>query len=253
MFLTYNDHLVGVTPQGGSVTDWLWRGKRILGPVRQDPVGQSGLGAPIYKRRGVTHWCFPNFGHAPATEEWRGHPDHGHLRDTQLTTTRMTGQDAQFSGLVHNGRLPSTNVVIGAALVGSRIQGGAELTMWLTATISDVRAEACIPVLPGLHLYFFSSEGSMTVDIGGRMIEYGPDSVKTQHAGSATVHLPFGDVLLRARACNWFVTWSDDPTRYGCVEPVFGEPGTFATDSQENFLTPTQPVNCLVTMLFVPR
>jgi galactose mutarotase-like enzyme len=91
------------------------------------------------------------------------------------------------------------------------------------------------PILPAIHPYFaVSPGGEYIISVGGLKFgaaELGGEAIicECQHS-IVRVHLyGIGEVRINTTSnCSHVVLWSDQPSKYFCVEPVFGKPGSFA-------------------------
>lgn len=217
MNLRSGDHSVLVSPQGGSILQWQYDEHFILGPTRDVLV------AGKLKKRGETHWCYPNFGSV-----WpKGNNDyrqHGYLRDTvmELEEGRLSESHARF-------KLVGPEVLT----VGLNVDDRGVQT-YLSAVN---KKKQITPVLPALHPYFAVPPDGMTIFIGSQPLRETDAQAKSQtfqrgRHDELSVHLHgIGIVTMEVSPhCTHVVFWSDDNTKYVCVEPIFGEPGTFGTE-----------------------
>ncbi|MDD5566997.1 MAG: hypothetical protein PHH01_02270 [Patescibacteria group bacterium] len=254
MFIGYNDHEVCATPLGGSINHWICGDRYVLGPVSRKMVEAPTPSGSTFKRRGLSHWCFPNFGSAPNKAGLLGLPKHGVLRDTLLLPSRVQEQQMEFWNHIELGGVPDVGVGV-SMKIGHHLpnNGSARLNLTLMAHVQQDDGEPIrVPILPAWHPYF---AGPATVTIGGREIEVGPDPAIIERADTITIVLKDRGIvtIIPSFSCHWLVVWSDDPAKYVCVEPVFGgRPGTFGTDEQETFLEPDKPFTCFVNTIFTP-
>ncbi len=244
-----SDYTAIVSNQGGSILQWQYKDHMILGPTRVVEANGS------LKRRGETHWCYPNFGTPPDHKRHVG--KHGWLRDREMGV-KFRQTDDKNSALYETLSQHGAMIRAGATILESR------LTMTLGVEV-DVGHESDLPVLPALHPYFAVPHRGLYVYVGGAVVastntgcgfsvpggslvlkrEGREVSVELRDVGM--VHLDF----LNRNACTHIVIWSDNPSQYVCVEPIFGTPGTFA-DEKGQWLKPGTDDSWGVGFLFEP-
>ncbi len=216
MWIRSGHHSVLASPQGGSVLQWQHKDYLILGPAQVNWVGGGAL-----KKRGETHWCYPNFGTPPDHHLHVG--KHGWLRERLMRVVPPDdekGDKAEFEFLgKHNQEIRSKIEVDYSGLL-MRLE---------VTTVEDA------PILPALHPYFATPEsGKFLVFIGEDRFEKDDFFSKAQvhEVKSRIVRVWLDGVghvqINTTRNCTHVVLWSDDVTKYFCVEPVFGTPGTFS-------------------------
>lgn len=261
MFLNCDDHSLFVSYHGGSILQWQWKEHFILGPTRMERIGDE------YKLRGESHWCFPNFGsaHVPLSQSGELLPKHGFLRQHTMTPARPT-RDFDTSRTRHAYLSTSIEVTprflwhseIKTTHFAARDPDSHEFKLTSCLTVQNITQRVIsMPILPALHPYFNIKQGA-TALIGQREIHIsrgavlGPLMIERQDPIS--VQLSFGTVIMKpSDNCKWLVVWSDNPSSYICIEPVFcGKPGTFGTGEHETFLSQGKTVVCEVKFAFIP-
>lgn len=222
MWLRYGDHSVLVSPMGGSILQWQWKDRFILGPTQVVRTGDH------LRKRGETHWCFPNFGLAPE-EVGQDYPKHGFLRNTVFHHIRHTDHDVRFMARDH---VPEHDITmhVDVSIQENRVK------TWMSATNNRL---APTPILPALHPYFATPSGELNIKVGGEMVAAVFPNGETVNVSSKSMTiLRTGDVVVTLGGlgmvefvlpayCTHIAVWSDRPSDYVCVEPVFGTPGTF--------------------------
>lgn len=187
------------------------------------------------KFRGGAFWCIPNF-------DQLGYPfeiKHGEYRNTKCVTPTLPHE-----------KFISAASGAGWGKLSTRV-------LWEEKTMMNVHQleirahlQALTPLTtlrPGFHPYFKVHE-SFSIEIGGVTItnEVMPvdkmviipaqknasgNVVATLKTGNLhiTVAATMEEDLLRSAACFSFALWSDNPTDYICIEPVFGT--TYGVDN----------------------
>jgi hypothetical protein len=228
-----------VSEQGGSILEWLWQGRAILGPARLIHHGK------IDKERGVTHWCYPNFGIANPKTGWEL-PPHGNLRVTRLDVMSQSEKSVRFA---HMAREPFVTVSVN--------QDGIRATLQVRNEVGEE-----IPILPAIHPYFSVPEQGLVATMAGKTIVdvnrrpfYGVSRIARvlERIGPVLIELiGLGQVeLVLPDNCSHIVTWSDKPLEYVCVEPIFGKPGSFGT-LRGRWLEPNDTYFCEVIFKMIP-
>ena len=254
MFLDCDDHSIVVSYQGGSILQWQWKDHFILGPTRMERVGGD------LKLRGETHWCFPNFGSAnvPLCESGKLLPKHGFLRQHIMTPHKPERRSAFITTRIE----PSTTFwwcsEITVTHYAVRDPDSKEFKLRSSLAVTSIENVVKMPILPALHPYFNIEKGVATISIGQRDIRsdsgksLGPLVIERQDP--IRVQLSFGTVVMKpSDNCKWIVVWSDNPSSYICVEPVFcGKPGTFGTGEHETFLAENKTAKCEIEFTFIP-
>lgn len=246
MMLRKGDHSVIVSPQGGSILQWQYKDKFILGPTRIVEVGG------VLKKRGETHWCYPNFGSVkPEIVPEFQQPQHGHLRTTKFKYEM--GDDETSAFFYHCDDVIATRVEV------------SELGISATLEVANSRPKH-FPVLPALHPYFAVPKNGLNVMIvGGDKTISNKDVLGNDHSteertqscdGQIVVELNgIGRVIMyivEAHDDQSVVVWSDSSAEYVCVEPVFGEPGTYAT-SKCDWIPPGASRKYEIQFRFLPN
>ena len=246
MWLTEGINSALVSPQGGSVHGWFLDDHAIWGPSIMTKTGNQ------LKRRKESHWCFPQFGEAPEGQYFQ--PHHGYLRNADLLTHSRAKSFVFFT----------TEKKEGVGII-THVEA---FSMKLSVTLQAVnRGTERVPVLPAFHPYFNVPKRGLTVSIGGEtVIKAGSALVPLAHKvsnrgtsiqlnGRSVVVLlhGLGQVALNpSENCTHVMLWSDQPNDYVCVEPVFGTPGTYATDKGQ-WLNPGQEVLYFCIFTFTPE
>ncbi len=238
MWLVNGIHRVLTSPQGGSILQWEFGPQMILGPSRIVQVGD------VLKLRGETHWCFPNFG--KASEGPYTQPQHGYLRDWVLSDKSHSPTWANFASVPPSAGGPALQVDTSVQVYPNGFSAGLK--------VSNGEKER-VPILPALHPYFAVPKQGLIVTVGGetvaevglgivsgvskdsQTIERSGRLVAVQLHGIGEVHLNLPD------HCSHVVIWSDEPTQYVCVEPIFGKPKTYGT-AEGRWIEPGQEIIC---------
>ena len=243
-------HAVWTTPQGGSILQWQYREHTILGPPRVALVGGD------LKDRGVSHWCFPNFGPVPAGV-LSDNQQHGWLRETVMDIHGFSHEDAQFRTSPEDGDGDGdTDVQVSVSLTEDGVS---------TELFATNRGDQPMPVLPAYHPYFtVPASGGLEVRMNAEVLAYVMPTTRIHkgiphvariisRTGVVSVALfGIGEVILKLGGhCTHIVIWSDDPMSYVCVEPIFGTPGTFGT-AEGRWLKPGEQTFCQVGFEFRP-
>jgi len=107
-----------------------------------------------FKLRGMTHWCYPNFGKA------EGLPQHGFLRESLMEARRPSDEFAEFrkSFAAIDGFPWESRVLIENGIYCGDSEHYDHLTSSMTITNTSYRREyktlGDMPILPALHPYF---------------------------------------------------------------------------------------------------
>jgi|GEM_PF-3460052 len=261
MYLNCDDHSLFVSYQGGSILQWQWKDHFILGPTRMERVGDD------HKLRGESHWCFPNFGsaHVPLSQSGELLPKHGFLRQHTMTPARPTMDFARTSTRF---AFLSTRIEVTPRFLwqseiktthfAARDPDSHEFKLTSCLTVQNITESVIsMPILPALHPYFSTKQGA-TILIGQREIHTGREAVfgplVIERQDPINIRLSFGTVIMKpSDNCKWLVVWSDKPSSYICVEPIFcGKPGTFGTGEHETFLPEGKTVQCEIQFTFIP-
>lgn len=247
MWLRKGDHSVLVSPVGGSILQWQYREKTILGPT-----GISRIDGDL-KKRGETHWCFPNFGSVPEKSTLK-FQKHGFLRDTLLNTNRLLNDSVRFEKEEALSEI-NTSLIIDVLVDEHGVR---------SSLCALNKGEYKVPLLPALHPYFKTPKDGLSIIIGGSVV-----AQVLPEASSGDVSLMprilerngrrvyiklhgIGQVNMQLRNhCTHIVIWSDNPTQYVCVEPIYGEPGSFGID-EGVWLLPYEQTFCDVNFVFKP-
>ena len=229
MWLKNGDHIVYVLQNGGSVGSWVHKKHSILGPIRMVRVdGQL-------KKRGETHWCYPNFGTDRS----------GTLRGSKLRVERYSDRSVEFI----TPSLPTVEITVDEVGVGVALH-----------IVNN--GEQKMPILPAIHPYFSvpSKEGFSLITDRGFIAGFDLLSREKPLDGAVFereyikgIHLHgVGKVFIRPSCnCSHIVVWSDKPTDYVCIEPVFGKPGTYGKEGGR-WLQPGEREDCRVFFRFIP-
>lgn len=260
-FVQFGEQTLGISPEGASILLWRVGGNTILGPEREVLIGQE------LKKRGRSHWCFPNHGQVlgsvPRNQTpWSGWPQHGFMRDQPMAQAKVDENSVEYEQLIE-ARGPRRWFFQVKVLytLGSRSEP--EVVHWLSAwlhikNVSSAGAKA--PILPAL-LPYFNCQGQ---DSSGVTVRTGTTSrpflkgavgpLSLDLVDPVVIDLGFGCVQMRTtKECRSLVVWSDQAESYICVEPIFfGQPGTFGQDGQQRYLDPGEMVSCKVDMEFYP-
>lgn len=226
-----------VSAQGGSVLQLQWQDKLILGPARMIRSGGK------LKRRGASHWCFPNFGIPPKDLEY--FPKHGYLRDIVVAPKVWSDRGVSFETSERDLKISTI-----CTLWPSQLDVG---------LFVENLGKCVLPILPAFHPYFAVPEHGLRVTMGGKLLCHtdgarGVDGISAK----ARVHergqnLPIYIELIGIGTikmdpginCRDVVIWSDEPSQYACVEPVFGRVGTFGMPEGQS-LKPGGKIDCNV-------
>jgi galactose mutarotase-like enzyme len=131
---------------------------------------------------------------------------------------------------------------------------------WMSATNNRL---APIPILPALHPYFTTPTGELNVIMDDKEVAHMYPNGETLNVGPVPKVIPkIGPVSIRLGGlgtvrfcspthCTHIVIWSDNPSAYVCVEPVFGTPGTFGLPGGAT-LNWNEQVYSEVTLYFTP-
>jgi glucose-6-phosphate 1-epimerase len=243
MLMTSGDYSLQVDAQGGTILSWQCRNNFILGPARMELINGA------LKQRGFSHWCAPNFGKSTGSTVWGALSQHGFLRNAILVgkAERLEGE---FSSDEHPG--VSCRIAVHSAVADSVLEIG--------LLIRNTSAGSALPILPGFHPYFAVPDNGIDVRMGGDRVpvDLGRDAVATRilrRADPIEISLNgIGTVTMTPSAnCEYVVVWSDKPSAYLCVEPVFdGTPGTFGTSEHSRVLLPGESAESKVSMDFRP-
>jgi hypothetical protein len=236
MWLRDGDFSAIVSAQGGSVLQWLYRERFILGPARMVRADNGEL-----KARGETHWCFPNFGSIKPEAGYEG-PKHGFIRNTLMTAQKRNAATALFLD-------PATQTEACLRLSDNALCAGI-----------FYRATERMPILPAFHPYFAVPPDGLVVSMGGKPLvsvhEGHPEGVSNkalvlERTGEVKVEL-YGlgkvDIDLTDEWSH-IVLWSDKPSEYICIEPVAGVPGSYGA-KEGRWLEPNQQFASVVIMRF---
>jgi len=247
MWLKNGDHSALVSPQGGSILQWQWREHMILGPTRMVRVGDE------LRARGESHWCYPNFGTPPPT--WATLGKHGPFRKILLHPhLGGTFQFANFTGdSRHGGERKKVSYKLG--------------TEGLIAKFSidhSGKGMKRVPILPAFHPYFAVPRDGFWASMDHSCIARAVPKSGNYWNVSAQANIieRTGDVAVELGGicritldlpddCTHIVIWSDDPSSYVCVEPIFGKPGTFGKP-EGRWIDPGERIECNVRLDFEP-
>ena len=245
MWLKNGDHSVLVSPQGGSILQWQWREHMILGPTRMVRVGDE------LKARGESHWCYPNFGTPPPT--WAILGKHGPFRKILL--------EPHFGGTFRYADFKGSG---GHGSAGMRVDynlGTEGLIAKMSVDHSGKKMQR-VPILPAFHPYFAVPPDGLWVKMGKEVLCYfspavGPCGVswKAQviERKDQIIDVELQKVCMvriePSDDCTHIVIWSDDPSSYICVEPIFGKPGTFGK-LDGRWINPGERIECDVRLDF---
>lgn len=207
-----------VSPQGGSILQWQYQDQFILGPP--EVVKKEGE----LKLRGVTHPCYPNFGKPP---EHKLHPGrHGWLRDRLMRVKPAENEDGDRADFEYEGGFAEKLITSWTQVDNGGLSTGIEVEM-----------NERTPVLYGLHPYFAKPAGGITVDVGEESfytgsLTTGESQIIAIKRRVIYVHLAgVGRVQMNLTPnFTHLVLWSDCLYQYLCVEPVCGEPGSYAME-----------------------
>ncbi len=242
MWLQNEYHSVLVSPQGGSVLQWQWKEHTILGPARMVCVGDK------LKRRGETHWCFPNFGSVPEGIGFN-HFKHGFLRNTLLEVEASIGEAVRFKMPYKLSGIRRAKIETAVSVLSTGFEARLEVTNY---------GGKPMPILPALHPYFAVPEKGLSLAIGSNKMQASDVSAKSvtieRFDQPILVHLHgIGAVHVEVpKQCSHVVVWSDKPSAYICVEPIFGKPGTFGKDECKR-LAPEGESQSQVSFYFEPE
>jgi len=242
MWLRNGDFSALVSPQGGSVLLWQYKGRRLLGPARMVEIDGE------LKKRGETHWCYPNFG--SVREGVTPHfPQHGYLRNAILRAERRSEAHASFVAII-----PAVSPTAKRIWTEVRLQGSA-LDMELRVAEGRVHGPEKIPVLPALHPYFaVPPDGiAITSHSKGEVLLSSDFTVEPKVVPAVPLTLDLrglGLVTMDSDAEN-IVLWSDNNKSYICVEPVFGQPGSYGS-AKGRWVKRGSMVTCRVIFTFQP-
>lgn len=248
MRLHEGDHTVWMSPQGGSILQWQWQDHTILGPARMVSVGNE------VKVRGESHWCSPNFGAVPESvaKKYPG-PKHGRLRSTTLKVLNSDKGGASFF------MEERVDLTLFESTVNVAVEENAVST-WLTLRNAGMKRA---PILPAYHPYFATPARGLAVLMDGQVVGQASRGGFAYNISSKSHTIPVtGEfqveldgiglvTLLHTQNCSHIVLWSDDPTQYVCVEPVFGTPGTFGLQGGA-VLESGRHIHCSVDFKFTP-
>lgn len=269
MLLEGRNHSVLVSPKGGSALRWQWREHDIFWPMGMAQVGNT------LKERGGAFWCFPNFGPVAPDSKWP-QPQHGFLRREVLGVISCSDESARFTSPLR--------------LQSERDTGGLRVReVGVVVDPEGFRASLCmknvgperIPILPAIHPYFKVPPDGFSLKINQWCMGWSPNQpteeknmpsptlskerLKNRMAEGVVIPLSFrlpievhlhgiGCVeLWPSRFCSHVVVWSDNLPKYICVEPVFGEPGTYGDSDRGKWLEPGAEETCEVNFRFRPE
>lgn len=223
-----------LSSEGGRILRWKVDGKDILYP---DGIIEA---QEERKRRGGMFWCFPNFGKAPEPYLF---PQHGPLRDLvgELSTNALKiREEVSFEGRPVLGKNSRRNLLVH---VSAWQEGPRRLSYELTVRVPQTKSLRGIPFNPGVHPYFSTPHGEVTVRVYG--VSYTIRAREFQDAlpfnGRAEIIIPgIGTIDMHVSSSmvptgSQLVLWRDD-RRYLCVEPVLGPPQNFAVPGEGKFL-----------------
>ena len=239
MQLKNGDHAVLVSPQGGSILQWQWREHFILGPTRTVRVGDQ------LKKRGITHWCWPNFGTIKEPKYVNTYPQHGFLWDTVLDIASRSGISAEFK----------------KPLIGPIVKISVDADTVTAFLIHKNDSGERMPVLPALHPYFAVPKAGLSINVNDVLYESRKIPSNAHPADNMRIAIPqefrknpahvdlhgIGRVyLFTTENCSHVVIWSDKSSEYVCVEPIFGgAPGSYGTENGA-WLEPGETFKCAV-------
>lgn len=250
MWLKQGPHSLLVTPQGGSILQWQSEEHFILGPARDVRVSPDKI-----TRRGESHWCFPNWG-TPPPKFAAAQPKHGQLRHIHLPYTVSREDTTAIFG--HLNLDPKIHAPAWDVTAQIRYFVGTE------GVHASLRAfnfgKTSTPVLPAFHPYFAVPKDGFWASMNHVAIARAvPKSDNFWNVSSeAQVIERTGDIAIELGGicrialdlpnnCTHIAIWSDNPESYVCVEPIFGQPGTFGKP-EGRWLEPGGCIECKIYM-----
>lgn len=222
-----------LSPQGGSILSFYYRGIPLLGPARPVVVGGET------RQRGENHWCAPQWGPGNAEAGWPGQR-HGTLRDNVIDVISKSDTEATFR---FPGAVEKIGDIVPRVDVALTQEGIAtKLTLRNARPLILGSEEGKIPILPAFHPYFAVPMGKSVeafIDSNRALFTDTDDMLSWHSFSKETQILPtrksvevriggIGHMLVESTASH-VALWSDSPREYVCVEPIFGTPGTYGT------------------------
>lgn len=239
LYIVRNGNGLVMSPNGGTVTQWLVDGKNVLFPEQLVRIGDKT------KLRGGIPVMHPNFGTPPKDETL---PKHGFLRNTTLETgitgIKDSGSTLYASYTQHENNRKKDFPFLHSVSIRASLQGNT-LSHNIEIRNSAVRIATDMPIGTGIHPYLRLPNGTGTIHIrreetieingsyGPRVIiDNPPRYISIDSHGLGFIHMRFAGSFLNEQAV--LVIWTDGGKNelgesYICVEPVLAKPDVFST------------------------
>jgi galactose mutarotase-like enzyme len=216
----------------------LLKTNRLGGIVRW----QSATGCDIFypvtttaegMERGGAFLAAPVLGNVPDTEAWTGVklPTHGFFRKLPPGYPVISDHDQHEPYQTFDIDLHASEDYPWSFSVYTKVHSDnlSEMSYWVTIKRSEVcRNKRPMPLSGGLHPYFATDGAGWRLYLDGRCIADSTQSYALsksfalRRGQDLVLQTVVGTAKLRLTGFNQVMVWSDQPTHYICVAPVFG-------------------------------
>lgn len=208
------------------------------------------------RARGAAPVCAPLFGPQPTTWDWLQMklPRHGlvrlldKVRDAHMVSRSHGQQGMELYRIAFD---PSIDYPW-AFSVGIGLKYDAEdnqLLHHLEICRTDERRNSPMPFSLGFHPYF-ATHGEFELKVGSYTmateVSNLTEGIRVRNRLGLVLETKHGTLDITGTGNDEYVIWSDDPTRYICIEPVLGLDG-------EHTLEPGEHQKIMTLMKYTPK
>ena len=213
---------VEISKTGGTILSWTVDGQEII-PKLFKKINQK-TGKTSY--RGGMPICFPFFG--PSPEGMENIPQHGWLRNSKGSILKIN--DNQVSVAHENDPTEEYPWKLEVGFNCQITDNSLEITLAITRLSDGQQSPA--PINPAFHPYFTINKNSQSKvdhqEINFSSKDYGLDITDDSNI---IIDTKAGPVKMTTKGFSKLWVWSDNPEKYGCLEPVLDDPKKFNTEA----------------------
>jgi hypothetical protein len=251
--------------RNGTISSWkAANGVDILFPETAREAGG------VKKWRGGASVCAPNFGTAPTDGPYEGItlPKHGLVRNCRFENGQVARGNPAFhqwgpmqdvGGRVSAGFLfvhPWSHEVLVSAHVSPATENDAVIMSHRISVGTETIHDETMPCSVGFHPYFATAGDEFTLhydDQDWSVHNLTVDEafyIPREHEKKFEIKMSYGDIEIELlRDYNGFYVWTDEPSKYVCVEPVCtGDYG-----KRYRVLNAGEILHCSCNIKFTPR